>query len=34
MVDAAVHGTGEHRGPVFENRDLRAMIESLQTSRP
>ena len=34
MVDVAVCGTGEHRGPVFENRDLRAMIESLQTSRP
>src|SRR5579864_5934870 len=29
MVDAAVRGTGEHRGPVFENRDIRAMVESL-----
>jgi|SRR5579862_922467 len=25
MVDAAVRGTGEHRGPVFENRDIRAL---------
>ena len=33
-VDAAVHGTGEHRGAVFENRDIRAMIESLQTPWP
>jgi uncharacterized protein YbjT (DUF2867 family) len=34
MVDAAVHRTGEHRGAVFENRDIRAMIESLQTPWP
>jgi uncharacterized protein YbjT (DUF2867 family) len=33
-VDAAVHGTGEHRGAVFENRDIRAMIESLRTPWP
>src|SRR5690349_17493323 len=33
MVDAAVYGTGEHRGPVFENRDIRAMAESLRPSR-
>ena len=33
MVDAAVCGTGEHRGPVFENRDIRAMAESLRPSR-
>ena len=30
MVEAAVRGTGERRGPVFENRDIRAMVESLQ----
>jgi uncharacterized protein YbjT (DUF2867 family) len=29
MVDAAVRGTGEHRGPVFENRDIRALADSL-----
>jgi uncharacterized protein YbjT (DUF2867 family) len=29
MVDAAVYGTGEHRGPVFENRDIRALADSL-----
>ena len=29
MVDAAVRGTGEDRGPVFENRDIRAMVRSL-----
>jgi uncharacterized protein YbjT (DUF2867 family) len=29
MVDAAVRGTGEHRGPVFENRDIRALAHSL-----
>jgi len=34
MVDVAVCGTEEHRGPVFENRDIRAMIESLQTPWP
>ena len=28
MVDAGVRGTGERRGPVFENRDIRAMVES------
>ena len=28
MVEAAVRGTGERRGPVFENRDIRAMVES------
>jgi uncharacterized protein YbjT (DUF2867 family) len=26
MVDAAVCGTGEQRGPVFENRDIRALV--------
>ena len=29
MVDVAVRGKEEHRGPVFENRDIRAMVESL-----
>ena len=29
MVDVAVCGTGKHRGPVFENRDIRAMFELL-----
>jgi uncharacterized protein YbjT (DUF2867 family) len=28
MVDAAVRGTEGQRGPVFENRDIRAMVES------
>src|SRR5246127_5644361 len=28
MVDAAVRGTG-NRGPIFENRDIQAMVESL-----
>src|SRR5579864_940990 len=30
MVDVVVSGTGKRGGPVFENRDIRAMIESLQ----
>jgi uncharacterized protein YbjT (DUF2867 family) len=29
MVDAALWGTGEHRGPVFENRDIRSLADSL-----
>jgi uncharacterized protein YbjT (DUF2867 family) len=29
MVDIAVRGTGERGGLVFENRDIRAMVESL-----
>jgi uncharacterized protein YbjT (DUF2867 family) len=29
MVDVAVRGTGEREGLVFENRDIRAMVESL-----
>jgi uncharacterized protein YbjT (DUF2867 family) len=29
MVDVAVHGTEERGGPVFENRDIRTMVESL-----
>jgi uncharacterized protein YbjT (DUF2867 family) len=28
MVDAAVRGTEEREGPVFENRDIRAMVKS------
>ena len=31
MVDVAVRGTEKRRGPVFENREIRAMIESLHT---
>jgi len=34
MVDAVVCETGQRGGPVFENRDIRAMIESLQPRRP
>jgi hypothetical protein len=34
MVDAVVSETGQRGGPVFENRDIRAMIESLQPRRP
>ena len=30
MVEAAVRGTDERRGPVFENRDIRAMAKSLR----
>ena len=33
MVDSAVYGTGKHRGPVFENRDIRALADSLQHQR-
>jgi uncharacterized protein YbjT (DUF2867 family) len=33
MVAAAVSGTGQRGGPVFENRDIRAMVESLQPLR-
>jgi uncharacterized protein YbjT (DUF2867 family) len=28
MVDAAVHGTPQREGPVFENRDIRTMVAS------
>ncbi len=31
MVDAAVRGTG-NRGPIFENRDIRALADSLHTT--
>ena len=30
MVDTAVHGSPQHAGPVFENRDIRAMVASLE----
>jgi len=30
MVDAVVSGTDQRVGPVFENREIRAMVESLQ----
>jgi uncharacterized protein YbjT (DUF2867 family) len=30
MVDAAVRGIALRKGPVFENRDIRAMVASLQ----
>jgi uncharacterized protein YbjT (DUF2867 family) len=33
MVDVAVRGTGEHQSLVLENRDIRAMVESLQSLR-
>src|SRR5580700_9855750 len=33
MVDAVVSETGLRGGPVFENRDIRAMVESLQPLR-
>ena len=29
MLDAAVRGTGEHRGPRFDNRDIQAWIHSI-----
>ena len=32
MVDVAVRKIDEHRGPVFENRDIRAMVESIHPS--
>jgi len=33
MVDVAVRGTGEPQSLVLENRDIRAMVESLQSLR-
>jgi uncharacterized protein YbjT (DUF2867 family) len=33
MVDVAVRGTGERRSLVLENRDIRAMVNSLQLPR-
>jgi uncharacterized protein YbjT (DUF2867 family) len=29
MVDVALPGTGEHGGQIFENHDIRAMVESI-----
>jgi len=34
MLDVVVSETGQCGGPVFENRDIRAMVESLQPLRP
>lgn len=33
MVDVAVQETDDHRGLVFENRDIRAMVQSFRTKR-
>jgi uncharacterized protein YbjT (DUF2867 family) len=33
MLDAAVRGTPGHQGPVFENRDIRALADSIQHPR-
>jgi hypothetical protein len=33
IVDAVVSGTGQRGGQIFENRDIRAMVESLHTQR-
>ena len=33
MVEAVVRGTGHREGPVFENRDIRAMVEALHSAR-
>ena len=33
MVDVVVSDMGQRGGPVFENRDIRAMVESLQPVR-
>jgi uncharacterized protein YbjT (DUF2867 family) len=33
MVDVALHGTGEQRRLVFENREIRAMVESLHPQK-
>jgi uncharacterized protein YbjT (DUF2867 family) len=34
MVAAAVSGTGLRGGPVFENRDIRAIVDSLHPTQP
>jgi uncharacterized protein YbjT (DUF2867 family) len=34
MVEVVAGETGPRGGPVFENRDIRAMVESLQAPRP
>jgi hypothetical protein len=31
MIDVAVRGTEKRGGVVFENRDIRAMVESLHS---
>jgi hypothetical protein len=31
MVNVAIQNTDEHRSPFFENREIRAMVESLRT---
>jgi uncharacterized protein YbjT (DUF2867 family) len=31
MVDVALRGSGERGGQIFENHDIRAMVESLHT---
>ena len=33
MVNVAVQQTDDQRGLVFENREIRAMVESLRTKR-
>jgi len=33
MVDIAVRQTAERRGQVFENREIRAMVDSLHSPR-
>jgi uncharacterized protein YbjT (DUF2867 family) len=33
MVEVAIGGAGEQRSAVFENRDIRAMVESFQPTR-
>ena len=30
MVDAAVRGTSGHPGPIFENRDIRALVGAVR----
>jgi hypothetical protein len=32
MVDVVVSGTGQRGGPVFENRDIRAMVKWIHPS--
>ena len=34
MVDTVISGTGQRGGPVFENRDIRAVVESLHSHPP
>jgi len=33
MVNVAIQKTDDHRSLVFENREIRAMVESLRTKR-